>query len=156
MLSNVKGLAAVKVTSLIDAFNKPFLVGGLHRPEAGANGEAVRKAMTAENVSADGFGQEEVAEGNGSPDWPEQQDEPSRRTNRGRTPSRSPGLSPERRDVILDGPGEDGRGAAEAWHDPLEDEEDPTANGSHQREDEDEDEDEDESGPATKRARVDR
>ncbi|ODO04761.1 hypothetical protein I350_05371 [Cryptococcus amylolentus CBS 6273] len=32
-LSNVKGLGATKVTSLVDAFNKPFLVGGLKRPE---------------------------------------------------------------------------------------------------------------------------
>ncbi|OXH30245.1 DNA excision repair protein ERCC-1 [Cryptococcus neoformans] len=32
-LSNVKGLGATKVTSLIDAFTKPFLVGGLRRPE---------------------------------------------------------------------------------------------------------------------------
>ncbi|EAL20034.1 hypothetical protein CNBF3600 [Cryptococcus deneoformans B-3501A] len=32
-LSNVKGLGATKVTSLIDAFTKPFLVGGLRQPE---------------------------------------------------------------------------------------------------------------------------
>lgn len=32
-MSNVKGLGATKVTSLIDAFTKPFLVGGLRRPE---------------------------------------------------------------------------------------------------------------------------
>ncbi|RSH95075.1 ssDNA endonuclease and repair protein rad10 [Saitozyma podzolica] len=33
VLSNVKGLGATKVTSLVDAFNKPFLVGGLKRTE---------------------------------------------------------------------------------------------------------------------------
>lgn len=32
-MSNVKGLGATKVTSLIDAFTKPFLVGGLRQPE---------------------------------------------------------------------------------------------------------------------------
>ncbi|WVQ81347.1 hypothetical protein IAT38_003470 [Cryptococcus sp. DSM 104549] len=39
-LSAVKGLGATKVTSLIDAFNKPFLVGGLRRPAGGAAADA--------------------------------------------------------------------------------------------------------------------
>ena len=155
VLSNVKGLAAVKITSLVDAFNKPFLVGGLRRPE-----EPIRQAkgfeppQSYENNDPGTEEQEPVA----SPDWPDESDGsdvPFRSSPRGKGPSRSPGLSPEPQD----GGGRDGdttRGA-HAWHDPLDDGEDGEdgegeidgVNGENGL-------DEPRDGPASKRARLDR
>ncbi len=116
----MKGLAAVKVTSLIDAFNKPFLVGGLRRPED-TTGMGKEKGVEPTETRIDGPGAEEL-EPIGSPDWPDEPDEPPRSRGRGRTPSRSPGVSPEARGGG-DGDGEGLPGAA-AWRDPLEDGED--------------------------------
>jgi len=145
----VKGLAAVKVTSLFDAFSKPFLVGGLHRPEE-AKGKGKERAVDPTTKRVDGPGAEET-DPIGSPEWPDERDdveEGSRSLARGRVPSRSPGVSPEQKGGG-DGDGGEALGNG-AWHDPLEDEED--------EEDEDEGDGEDGEvgdGPAPKRARVD-
>ncbi|OCF56284.1 DNA excision repair protein ERCC-1 [Kwoniella mangroviensis CBS 10435] len=120
ILSNVKGLGATKVTSLVDAFNKPFLVGGLKtttdttslRTEGGSNSN------------------EKTSEDIGSPDWPADEEEeeeqgeeeeaiPGSRRGRRRSPSRSPGLSPEPRDQ-------------DVWQDPL-DQEDEDGEPSSKR-----------------------
>ncbi|KAK8844150.1 hypothetical protein IAR55_006944 [Kwoniella newhampshirensis] len=146
VLSNVKGLGATKVTSLIDAFNKPFLVGGLRREErAAGNPSAVsekeRRAVGSAGNKGDETAEAEAENENGpigSPDWPEEAEEEelndadeSTRSVRGREPSRSPGVSPELGAVNAEGLG------PEIWQDPL-----------------DGDGDEDDDGPATKRARV--
>lgn len=147
VLSNVKGLAAVKVTSLVDAFNKPFLVGGLRRPDD-VTGKGKEKAVDPRpNGTGRHGGQEdheevEEEEPAGSPDWPDEPDEPDDRPPsppRGRVPSRSPGLSPEPREVGAGEVGADNEGVSGVWQDPLEDEED-----------------EDKDGPLAKRARTDR
>ncbi|WWC98153.1 hypothetical protein V866_005044 [Kwoniella sp. B9012] len=102
ILSNVKGLGATKVTSLVDAFNKPFLVGGL-------------KTTTDTTASATEDGSksnEKTSENIGSPDWPIDEEEeeeeaiPENRRSRRHSPSRSPGLSPEPREQ-------------DVWQDPL-------------------------------------
>lgn len=54
VLSNVKGLGSVKVTSLIDAFNKPFLVGGLKRSAKETDIEIVGTAPVLKETSAIG------------------------------------------------------------------------------------------------------
>ncbi|WWD21189.1 hypothetical protein CI109_105673 [Kwoniella shandongensis] len=143
VLSNVKGLGATKVTSLIDAFNKPFLVGGLRRDEKAKGTPAVISEKERRAVGSAGDQGKETAEVEaepiGSPDWPEQPEEeeeeeeeeeqPIRQARR-REPSRSPGLSPELGGVDTEAL------ALGIWQDPL-----------------DLDEDE-EDGPSTKRARV--
>lgn len=53
-MSNVKGLGATKVTSLIDAFTKPFLVGGLRRSERGKTEQTDKEAAT--------FGDDDIAD----------------------------------------------------------------------------------------------
>ena len=118
VLSSVKGLAAVKVTSLIDAFNRPFLVGGLRRPE---NENEKGKAMAPAPLRIDGPVDDDL-DPIGSPDWPEEADEPPVERSRGRTPSRSPGGSPEPLGGL--NRGGEGRPEAEAWRDPLEVDED--------------------------------
>ena len=139
VLSNVKGLAAVKVTSLIDAFNKPFLVGGLRRTEnEDVQGNYRASAPANETVP-------EEAETVGSPDWPDERDEsdepPLSRT-RGRTSSRSPGVSPEAR--------EEGDGVA--WKDPLEENEDEKQ--KDEREGQEAEREDDDNAPVAKKARV--
>ncbi|WVQ74467.1 hypothetical protein IAR50_004068 [Cryptococcus sp. DSM 104548] len=69
-LSNVKGLGATKVTSLIDAFNKPFLVGGLKRPEKTAAESASAIAIASGSGSGSGTGrgrEESIFVGSSSP-----------------------------------------------------------------------------------------
>jgi DNA excision repair protein ERCC-1 len=148
VLSGVKGLGATKVTSLVDAFTKPFLVGGLKRGESSSQPTNPLSAAGASRV--DGPGAEvpppaKVPSPVGSPDWPDEDPEDeeaeapviSPSIPRDRAPSRSPGLSPEA--APLDGEGEDRAGVA-VWKDPLED---------------DEDEDDEDEGPAPKRSRLD-
>ena len=129
MLANVKGLGATKVASLVDAFNKPFVVGGLKRDrsELGAP-QVIVAAVPEQGVTTVPDFDTELGRGEtvpGSPDWPENeqegQDQAEETTSvntgrRQRTPSRSPGLSPEPRaaDESTEG----------AWRDPLEDEDD--------------------------------
>lgn len=68
VLSNVKGLGSVKVTSLVDAFNKPFLVGGLKRAERG-------EVSASEGVQGDGndtaveSSKARPVQAVGSPEW---------------------------------------------------------------------------------------
>ncbi|WVW79555.1 hypothetical protein I302_101524 [Kwoniella bestiolae CBS 10118] len=110
ILSNVKGLGATKVTSLVDAFNKPFLVGGLKTVST-----ASEKDVSNENgkTTITEVQEEEI----GSPDWPAEEEEeeeenvPEPRRGRIPSPSRSPGLSPEP------------RGEENVWQDPLDDDE---------------------------------
>ena len=110
-LSNVKGLGATKVTSLLDAFSKPFLVRGLKRetPEEPtiAISEAALSRKASETNAHAAQEPDEQAEEAGSPEWP---DEDADRENDGRNaigPSRSPGLSPEPERSV--------------WRDPLDD-----------------------------------
>jgi DNA excision repair protein ERCC-1 len=132
----VKGLGATKVNSLVDAFNKPFMVGGLKRAdgtvrpasdltaskevstsdrvdqqgaEAGPSGSGSGNGNGNENGQADA--DEEVV---GSPDWPsdvEDDEEAERPVGRGReaVPSRSP--PPVGNEDVV-------------WHDPLDEDED--------------------------------
>lgn len=126
MLSNVKGLAAVKVTSLIDAFNKPFVVGGLRRPESETDkSQSQASAATAIRVDEPEDDEGPIA----SPEWPDEADEPDEpleMRGRGRTPSRSPGVSPEPRGGGEDDDGEELAGTG-AWQDPLEEAEEEEA-----------------------------
>ncbi|KAK1922718.1 putative mating-type switching protein swi10 [Papiliotrema laurentii] len=71
VLSTVKGLGATKVTSLIDAFNKPFLVGGLKREGADEAPTPVILNDTPVTASNDGPGEQDP-EPVGSPDWPDE------------------------------------------------------------------------------------
>ncbi|OCF40583.1 DNA excision repair protein ERCC-1 [Kwoniella heveanensis CBS 569] len=163
MFSNVKGLGAAKVTSLVDAFNKPFLVGGLRRSEkavgepsvvsekerhaVGAAGPKGQGKSTAENQGNEGgerAGRGLDVEGSGdigSPDWPSEGEDDNAETIpittslRGREPSRTPGLSPELQPAT-----DEVETDPHAWQDSLDQD--------------DEDEKGDEDGPASKRARV--
>lgn len=128
MLANVKGLGATKVASLVDAFSKPFVVGGLKRDKTESAAPQVivaavpeQGASTGSNLDTEVGGDEPIP---GSPDWPEDEQEVEQTEvsdsvdpNSGRRkigPSRSPGLSPEPR-------------AIDAWHDPLEDDDEDEA-----------------------------
>lgn len=133
MLSGVKGLGATKVNSLVDAFNKPFMVGGLKRADGGtvrpaSDLTASKEVSTSDRVdqqtseagpsgNVNGNGHEEAnqPEDTGSPDWPsdveDDQDEDleaERPVGRGRekVPSRSP--PPIANEDVV-------------WHDPLDD-----------------------------------
>lgn len=147
----MKGLGKTKVETLVDAFHKPFLVGGLRRKEDGGEGDAFTEDVAGRPIPAvpetgattstaalrtNGKGKERADAGEeeggdvpGSPDWPDEiEDDESEEAapvprRRGRSPSRSPGLSPELRAVSAEGDGGDGDAGA-AWRDPLEDEED--------------------------------
>ncbi|WVQ93045.1 hypothetical protein IAU59_000109 [Kwoniella sp. CBS 9459] len=71
MFSNVKGLGAAKVTSLVDAFNKPFLVGGLRRSERDIGeprvvSEKERRAVGVANPSKGVDDPTETGNGNGN------------------------------------------------------------------------------------------
>jgi DNA excision repair protein ERCC-1 len=112
VLSGVKGLGATKVNSLVDAFNKPFMVGGLKRSDGtvrpASDLTAEKEVSTSNRVdqqeaaagpSRKGNGHaEEDEEAIGSPDWPsdvdedEEGQEAERTIGRGRekVPSRSP------------------------------------------------------------------
>jgi DNA excision repair protein ERCC-1 len=124
----VKGLGATKVTSLVDAFNKPFLVGGLKREPADGTDSPANKRMR-----TDGPGAEDGGVAAASPEWPEILDdepedddaddgdaEPSR--GRERVPSRSPGAASNGRAADESQEGTT-RGASPlaAWQDPLDD-----------------------------------
>lgn len=149
MLAGVKGLGATKVNSLLDAFNKPFMVGGLKRADGTvrpATDLAASKTMpatgriakqggrdaplptSANHSSADRSAEVVTDERVESPEWPSDvEDEEEEQTiGRGRekVPSRSP-------------PPATGNG--EVWHDPLDDG--------------DENESDDGEEPPTKRAR---
>ncbi|WWC91020.1 uncharacterized protein L201_005960 [Kwoniella dendrophila CBS 6074] len=134
VLSNVKGLGAAKVTSLVDAFNKPFLVGGLRKEGKSKGtidiGQKESRAFIAVDSDTrkkngrngrDSHNDEEIeiVDDTGSPDWPDEDEEEQEQEaippTRGRiqSPSRSPGLSPEPR--ISD---------QGVWQDPLDDEDD--------------------------------
>ncbi|KAK4689383.1 DNA excision repair protein ERCC-1, partial [Tremellales sp. Uapishka_1] len=120
ILANVKGLGVAKVTSLFNAFNDPFLVGGIQKV-------AKSTSKPAEDVasSKDGNGKGEaiVIEGferekSGSPDWPEEDNEeaeplspPEGRSSK--SPVENP-ASPPKDDSPLTG----------IWNDPLDDEDD--------------------------------
>ncbi|RXK35828.1 hypothetical protein M231_06922 [Tremella mesenterica] len=122
VLANVKGLGAAKVTSLVDAFTKPFLVGGLKRDEGSKTSVAAvtdqrvaiapeRAQTNASQVKGDSetlidLGREVEAD----------KSDLSRHQKRGTASSRSPGLSPELRpSITIDSP---------PWADPLDDEDD--------------------------------
>lgn len=100
MLAGVKGLAAVKVNSLVDAFTKPFLVGGLKRKRAygetnlasaaGPNGAGEplssatnglqanegHRALEERRAEAQAGEHPPVSPGRvGSPDWPSDNDD---------------------------------------------------------------------------------
>jgi DNA excision repair protein ERCC-1 len=155
-LSGVKGLGATKVNSLVDAFNKPFMVGGLKRVDGtvrpASDLTASKEVSTSDRVdnqqqpegsSRNGMAdkaavvdEEEDVERIGSPDWPsdvddEDGEEVERPVARGReaVPSRSP--SPESRTRTRTD------GQDEVWRDPLDDDED----------------DDETSAPASKRRR---
>ncbi|WOO83721.1 DNA excision repair protein ERCC-1 [Vanrija pseudolonga] len=147
-LGGVKGLGPVKVVSLLDAFNKPFVAGG--RRKAGAVTTSVSTAPQAsapsdivetEKHDDDGEGGftpepdlrvvgETAAEAQGSPDWPDQPEDPPTPPTptrpRDTGPSRSPSVEPDPERTATD----------TVWDDPL-------------AGDSDEDE-----GPAAKRQRV--
>jgi DNA excision repair protein ERCC-1 len=138
----VKGLGATKVNSLVDAFNKPFMVGGLKRADGtvrpASDLTASKEVSTSDRVDQQGAeaGPSGSGSGNGngtrtgtgqadadeevvgSPDWPsdvEDDEEPERPVGRGReaVPSRSP--PPVGNEDVV-------------WHDPLdEDDEDGDA-----------------------------
>lgn len=143
----MKGLGATKVTSLVDAFTKPFIVGGLKRKDKGRAADEVElertdivtpTARAALAGAADGSGHGKgkgkgedrsgAPEGNdreASPDWPDDEeddggDDDERSSRRARGPSRSPGLSPETRESGAEPVPDDGQ----AWRDPLDDDED--------------------------------
>lgn len=135
MLAGVKGLGATKVNSLLDTFNKPFMVGGIKRSDGTARpasdltaskemstSDRIAKESghdaapengdtdTAANDTVAGPGRERIE----SPDWPSDiedgdadEEEESVTVGRGRekVPSRSPPP--------------DGNG--EVWRDPLDD-----------------------------------
>ena len=133
----MKGLGATKVNSLVDAFNKPFMVGGLKRADGtvrpASDLTASKEVSTSDRVDqqdvragsstsgsgngpADAVADEEVV---GSPDWPsdvEEDEEAERPVGRGReaVPSRSP--PPVANEDTV-------------WHDPLDDDEDDEADG---------------------------
>lgn len=125
------------MTSLIDAFNKPFLVGGLRKAErdgapavsaaAGPNGAG--GVPTGNTIGKRARGTEQPDEGlesepAGSPDWPsdaEEEAEEEIQRQRDRVPSRSPGISPEPR-VVGDGEGDEDLQSG-AWNDPLDEDE---------------------------------
>lgn len=100
-LSGVKGLGKTKVETLVDAFHKPFLVGGLKRkddggevdtftssvsghptaavPETGASGLSNGAARSLSSAGkgkarASGLGGAAGAIDNGSPEWPDEDD----------------------------------------------------------------------------------
>ncbi|WWC63816.1 uncharacterized protein I303_106421 [Kwoniella dejecticola CBS 10117] len=145
ILSNVKGLGATKVTSLVDAFNKPFLVGGLRKQDKDAEtgivnvAEKDRQAVgTARPIyDREDRGEEDVQdeEGPGSPDWPDEEEETAesaRTRKRVDSPDRSPGLSPEPR-ILPD---------ERVWQDPLDDDDGDGDGGD------------DEEMPSSKRSRI--
>lgn len=151
-LSGVKGLGATKVTALVDAFHKPFLVGGLRRrgqekedklivamptsavladtgARPGSSGEAVRPRENPHENGGTITAQADPV----SPDWPDEEDQedsfdPPVDTSsygRGRAPSRSPGLGPELQAVQTnDSVQRDEESSDRAWKDPLDDDED--------------------------------
>lgn len=150
VLAGVKGLGATKVNSLLDAFNKPFMIGGLKKADGTARPATdltAAKEMSASVQTAKAAGHDSVStaeqavedpastgERNGSPDWPSDDEgnggddddgeEAPRPIGRGRekVPSRSPPPT----------------GNGEVWEDPLDDgvsDQDP------------------DDGPPTKRAR---
>ncbi|KAL7421037.1 ssDNA endonuclease and repair protein rad10 [Cryptotrichosporon argae] len=157
-LGNVKGLGPVKVVSLLDAFNKPFLVGGLARrrgqASAPANADETsggRTALAREGASGASGAGEATGPGDGdaqtgqtsstaeheqaprgpSPDWSDSEPAQPAGRQRARAPSRSP--SP----------------AGQVWADPLGDDDNDDDDGK-----DDGDDAEDEDGPAAKRART--
>ena len=118
VLSNVKGLGATKVTSLIDAFTKPFLVGGLKRD-----------VPSTEPISSVPTGIEghrtESLDPIGSPEWPDDPEEELDAQDPPPVtfvdPDRAQSQSPEARPV--EGDGEVERNS-NVWKDPLDDEDD--------------------------------
>jgi len=136
----VKGLGATKVTSLVDAFTKPFLVGGLKRGDSNQTGE------TTVSTRIDGPGAAEL-EAAGSPEWPEEDvDEEGvseRAVGRGRERVRSRSVEEMRNGAEENGRTEESS-ADGAWKDPLDDDE----------EDEEVYAEAGDGGPSRKRARV--
>jgi len=137
----VKGLGATKVNSLVDAFNKPFMVGGLKRTDGtvrpASDLTASKEVSTSDRVdqqgaeagpsgsgSGNGNGHEngqadEDEEVGGSPDWPsdvEEDEEVERPVGRGReaVPSRSP--PPVANEDVV-------------WHDPLDEDDEDDEDG---------------------------
>jgi DNA excision repair protein ERCC-1 len=115
------------VTSLIESFTKPFLVGGLKRKRQMSAGTVIGTVASLVNrdqtalVSHDE--DEERVDQVGSPDWPDSNEEPQlteKPPYRGRSPDRSPGLSPDARALV------DGEFATigMVWKDPLEEDDD--------------------------------
>ncbi|KIR52661.1 DNA excision repair protein ERCC-1 [Cryptococcus gattii Ru294] len=101
-LSNVKGLGATKVTSLMDAFTKPFLVGGLRRSERGKTKQTDKEAATfGDDDIADLTENVELAAGNKGANERHVSDEV------------------QGGDMV----------SGQVWHDPLDDEDDDTAAG---------------------------
>lgn len=101
-MSNVKGLGATKVTSLIDAFTKPFLVGGLRRSERGKTEQADKEAAT--------FGDDDIADVTESVE--------SAAGNKGAN-ERHVSDEVKGGDMV----------SGQVWHDPLDDEDDDTTAG---------------------------
>jgi DNA excision repair protein ERCC-1 len=139
MIATVKGLGPTKVNTLVDAFSKPFLVGGLKRGvEDGGSGGLESGGVTSatpnkgtstsrsdERPTKKAKGKEKAVEEEragsdermGSPDWPEEEEEDD-------GPCTGDSNSP----VIVSENGNDGEvsGAgkgSEVWRDPLEDDE---------------------------------
>lgn len=134
-MSGVKGLGATKVNSLVDAFNKPFMVGGLKRADGtvrpASDLTASKEMTTSDRVEeaqaradadeeGDGAGpsrpkrkEQDDVEVIGSPDWPSEVDEDEEEeTQVGRGREKVPSRSPPPIAGDLD----------DVWHDPLEEE----------------------------------
>lgn len=140
----MKGLGPVKVVSLLDAFNKPFVAGGRRKVAAVSTSVSTAPQVTApaESIEAekhddeggftpppeDGAATDTAAEAQGSPDWPAE-DPPTPPTPtrpRDTGPDRSPSVEPDPERTATDA----------VWDDPLADDSD------------------DDEGPAAKRQRV--
>ncbi|WRT69257.1 uncharacterized protein IL334_006241 [Kwoniella shivajii] len=169
ILSNVKGLGSTKVTSLIDAFNKPFLVGGLRKedmsqgpagisekerravgvlvPNANPNPKsksAQKSKSKTPEVEINGDADLDVnLIDTGSPDWPSGEEEEDQDQDQ---EEENPRVQVQGRGRIQSpsrSPGLSPEPRENIWQDPLDDEQD----------DNDDDDDANE-GPTAKRARV--
>jgi DNA excision repair protein ERCC-1 len=115
VLSSVKGLGATKVTSLVDAFTKPFLIGGLKR-DIPRDKDVSTAIPTSVRIDGPGAASTDVV---GSPEWPEEgideegfgaREPVGKSRPRDRAPSRAPELGLEKDDEEE----EDGHAAMES------------------------------------------
>lgn len=148
-MAGVKGLGATKVNSLLDAFNKPFMIGGLRRADGTARPAtdltATKSMSTTDRIAKEaghdapttaegGVGDRmqanvaEAADGAGgerieSPEWPSDVDEEEDEDRD--VQERAVGRGREK--VPSRSPPPAGNGAV--WHDPLDDDEDDGDDG---------------------------